>query len=128
MACNNVTTLLLMWGGYSAAAVGEVFIPAGPWLSASNLVSAKGWGELRGKLGNFQAKPAVQVANDVRSPGASTAVGPAITADGVSDPSGNVAVTAGTSKYVRPGWLVSLTAAGSLSTGNLAGQIDLIYG
>ncbi|MEQ1569934.1 MAG: sigma 54-interacting transcriptional regulator, partial [Myxococcota bacterium] len=53
------------------------------------------WGELRGKTGSFQAKPAVQFANDVRSPGAATAVGVAISADGVSDPSTYVTLSSG---------------------------------
>ena len=131
MACST-KSVSLGWSLYAAIATGEVFIPATGWMSATNVTAAKGWGELRGKTGNFQAKPAVQVANDVRSPGASTAVGGFVGGvggvDGVSDPTGNVAVTAGTSKYIRAGWLVSLSSGTTLATGSLGGVVELIYG
>ena len=127
MACNT-KSVNLEWCLYAAIATGEVFIPATGWMPAANVTAARGWGELRGKTGSFQGKPAVQVANDVRSPGASTAVGAAISSDGVSDPTGNVAVTAGSSKYIRAGWLVSLTSGATLATGSLGGVVELIYG
>jgi hypothetical protein len=38
------------------------------------------------------------------------------------------AVTTGSSKYLRVGWLVSLTTGSSLGTGNLAGVVELVYG
>jgi hypothetical protein len=116
------------WSGYAAASTTKVFVPAGPWQPADNVTAAKGWRELRGKTGNFQAEPAVQVANDVRSPGAATAVGSALTADGVSDPNGHVVVTTASSKYIRPGWLVSLTSGTTLAFGSLAGVVVLITG
>jgi hypothetical protein len=121
MAC-SVAKMAMVWGGYSAASsVAEVFIPCGGWMDAGNITAARGWGELRGKTGAFQGKPAVQVANDVRSPGAATAVGAAITSDSVSDPGGM-------DEYLRVGWLVSLTTGSSLGTGNLAGVVELVYG
>lgn len=125
----DVNQMGMGWSGYSAISTTEVFIPVGGWVSTANLSGARGWGELRGKTGSFQAKPAVQVANDVRSPGTATAVGTAISTDGVSDPNGVVSVTnAGSTKYARAGWLVSLTAGTTLGTGNLAGVVELIYG
>jgi hypothetical protein len=127
MAC-NVQTMRMIWTGYSAISTTEVFIPAGPWASAANVSGARGHGEMRGKTGNFQARPAVQVANDTRSPGTATAVGSGLAADGVSDPNGITALTTGSSKYIRPGWLVSLTSGTTLGTAQLGGAIDLIYG
>jgi len=124
----DVQQQYLAWMGCVAVSATEVFIPAGPWLSAANVTAAKGWGELRGRTGNFQAKPAVQLANDVRSPGSAIQVGAAITSDGVSDPSGNTAVSSGTSKYVRVGWLVSLTSGSTLAGGALAGTVELTFG
>ena len=118
----------LEWGGYAAISTTEVFIPCGGWESAAHVSSARGWGELRGKTGSFQAKPAVQLANDVRSPGAATAVGAAISADGVSDPSSYVSLSTGGSRYIRVGWLVSLTAGSTLATGSVAGLVELIHG
>jgi hypothetical protein len=83
---------------------------------------------MRGKNGNIQVKPAVQVANDVRNPGTATAVGATVTADGVSDPNANTALTTGSAKYARVGWLVSLTSGATLATASLAGTVELIYG
>jgi hypothetical protein len=126
---SSVVTISLAWTGYSAITTAKVFVPCGNWGPAANLTGARGWGELRGKTGNFQGEPAVQVANDVRSPGSATAVGSALTADGVSDPSAPTSVTnATTSKYARPGWLVSLTSGTTLATGSLAGVVELVYG
>jgi hypothetical protein len=124
----TVSTQYMAWSGYNAASASDVFIPAGPWISAANITAAKGYGELRGRTGNFQIKPAVQVANDVRSPGSATQVGAAIAADGVSDPNGEQAVTTGTSKYIRVGWLVSNTSGSTLSFGAAAGIVELITG
>jgi len=124
----NVLPQYMSWAGYAAISTTELFIPAGPWASAANLSAAKGYGEMRGRTGQFQAKPAVQLANDVRSPSAGTAVGATLTGDGVSDPNGNTAITSGTSKYVRPGWLVSLVTGSTLATAQLAGVVELIYG
>ncbi len=115
-------------GGYAAISTTAVFIPAGPWVSAANLSAAKGHGEMRGRTNQFQAQPAVQFANDVRNPTTSTAVGSLITGDGVSDPNGNTALSTGSVKYARPGWLVSLVSGTTLATAQLAGVVELIYG
>lgn len=127
MACNT-TQNWLVWMGLAATSVTEVFIPAGGWENAGNVTGGRGWGELRGRTGNFQVKPAVQLANDVRSPGAATAVGSALSADGVSDPGAVTALSTGASRYIRVGWLVSLTSGSTLGFGAAAGTVELIYG
>lgn len=116
------------WGTYAAGSTTEVFVPAGGWVPTRNVQSARGWGELRNRTGLFQARPAVQVANDVRSPGTVTAVGAMISADGVSDPTAPVSISSSTtSKYMRVGWLVSLTSGNTLGTGALAGVVEFNY-
>ena len=124
----TVTTLSLGWMGLSAISTVAVFVPTGGWVSAANLTGARGCGEIRGRNGLFQAMPAVQVANDTRSPGTVTAVGTALTTDGVSDPDSIHPVTnAGSSRYCRPGWLVSLTSGTVLASAGLTGMVELIF-
>jgi hypothetical protein len=87
------------------------FLPAGPWVSAANLTAARFSGEMRGRNGNFQITPAIQLANDVRTASPSTtAVGAAVLADGMIDPN-TTTVSAGTSRYARPGFLVALSVS-----------------
>ncbi len=122
--------LILDWNCYSAAAVAPgIFIPAGGWLLTAGVTGARAWGEMRGRVANFQAQPSVQVANDTRVPGAATALGALILADGVFDPIAAAAITnSATSRYLRPGWLVSLApGGGALATANLYCIIELQY-
>ncbi len=114
------------WQGVSAISTTPVFVPGGPWRSAAGITAGKGSGELAGKTNQINVTPAVQVTNDVRAPGATTAVGQGMSANGVSDPNGNTAITTGSSRYIRPGWLVNLTSGSTLSTGNVCGVIELI--
>lgn len=127
MAC-TVDRLTLEWMLVAAIATGVVFIPAGPWVSAAGVTSAKGWGEMRGKNGNIGVTPAVQFTNDVHDPGASnvTAVGTQMTTDNVSDPNGNTALASGSFRFVRPGWNVALSAGAVLATAAVGGTIELI--
>jgi hypothetical protein len=126
MGCET-KSVIMAWQGVSAIATAPVFVPAGGWMSAAGITAAKGWGELAGKTNQMQVTPAVQVANDIRSPGTATAVGQSISGNGVSDPNGSASVTTGSSKYIRPGWLVQTTSGTTLSTGNVSGVIEFIY-
>jgi hypothetical protein len=104
-----------------------VFVPATEWISCAGVVAAKGWGELANRTGLLSVTPAVQLANDVRNPNASaTAVGVALTANGVSDPNGSTTLSTGSFKYLRAGWNVTLTSGSSVGTGVVAGIIQLL--
>ncbi len=125
MAC-SIQTVMMDWQGVSANSVSPVFVPSGAWRDAAGITAAKGWGEMGQKTNQMQVTPAVQVANDTRNPGSSTAVGAAISTVSTSDPNGVQAVSTGSSKFIRPGWLVQTTSGSTLSTGNVSGVIQLI--
>lgn len=127
MAC-TVDSMPLSWMTVVAVTdASTVFIPATEWVSCSGVTSAKGWGEMANRTGLLSATPAVQFANDVRSPQASaTSVGVALTATGVSDPNGNTTLSTGSFKYLRAGWNVTLTSGTSVGTAVVAGLIQLI--
>jgi hypothetical protein len=109
-----------------------MFCPAGIWLNAGNLTGGRGWGELAAKNGNFQGAPAVQFANDHRDPKSfvNVQVGTNIDTVGSSDPSAVASLSAQSAgaRYVRVGWLLSLSSGTTLASGALSGVIELIYG
>ncbi len=121
--------LVLDWAQYTAAAVAPgVFIPAGGWILTGGVTGARAWGEFRAMVLNFQAQPAIQVANDVRAPGAVQLLGTLSGANGVFDPVTAVAIgSSASSRFLRPGWAVSLSQAGALGSGSLYGIIELQY-
>jgi hypothetical protein len=131
---NSVVQQILEWATYAASTASptQVFVPAGAWLPAGNLTGARGWGELAAKNGNFQGAPAVQFANDTRAPASfvNVQVGSNISAVGPSDPNGitSLSSSSANARYVRVGWLTSLSSGSTLATGALAGVIELIYG
>jgi hypothetical protein len=114
------------WMTLLAASTTEVFIPAGPWDSASGISGAKALGELRGQFGNAQVRAAVQLANDVRSPDAATAIGTATSTNGPIDPT-QASVSSSGKTYIRPGWLVSLSSGGTLAGLAVSGTITYEY-
>lgn len=101
----------------------------GAWVPATNLVTARFSGEMRGRNGTLSATPAVQFANDLRSPMSSPiAAGAAIAADGMADPSNQSMTTASTSaRFCRVGFNVSASGA-TLSTAGMAGMFEFIRG
>jgi hypothetical protein len=105
-----------------------IFIPATGWQDATGVTFARGYGEMRGRNGNVTATPAVQTTNDVHDPGGSstTPVGSTISTDGVSDPNGANAVSTGSARFIRGGWLVTLSSTTNLATAAVAGVIELI--
>ncbi len=105
-----------------AVGTAEVFIPAGEWTSAAGVLAAKAWGELSGLNGNCQARPAVQLANDIRSPDAALGIGAVKTANGVLDPT-TLSLTTGSKASIRPGWLVSLSSGQTLASVSVLGTI-----
>ena len=123
----EVIKMPLEWGTVSTNSATSAFYPAGPWQSATGITSAKGWGECVGRNGNISVTPAVQLVNDPRAaPAGGTAVGTAMTANGVSDPNGDTAISSGAYKYIRGGWNVVLSAGGTLATAHVGGVIELI--
>ncbi len=100
----------------------EVFIPAGDWTSAAGVLAAKAWGELSGLNGNCQARPAVQLANDTRSPDGALGIGAVKTANGVVDPA-TLSLTTGNKAWIRPGWVVSLSSGQALASVSVIGTI-----
>ena len=107
-----------------ATSTTEVFIPAGEWQSSVGIVSAKAWGELRGLNGAAQARPAVQLANDTRSPDAAIGIGTALASNGMFDPA-TASVSTGSKQSIRPGWLVSLSGGSTLATVSVIGTLVL---
>ncbi len=114
----------LEWMTLAAISTTAVFIPCGDWDLASGIVSAKAWGELRGRNGEFQLQPAVQTCNDVRNPDSATAIGNVINTNGPIDPAA-ANVSTDTKTYIRPGWLVALGQGSTLATGAACGFIEL---
>lgn len=93
-----------------------------------SVTGVRSWGEMRGANGLFRAQPGIQVANDVRTPGSITLIGSLLAADGVFDPATAVAVTNGaSSRFMRPGWSVSLSSGTNLATAGLYCIIELQY-
>lgn len=127
MSC-TVDRIVMAWMMVASNTTTVVFIPASGWMDAAGITSGKGWGEMRGKNGNIGATPAVQFTNDPHDPGTGnvTPVGAQITADGVSDPNGNTALSSGSFRYVRAGWNVALSSGATLATASVAGVIELI--
>ena len=118
----------LPWTTLAAVSTVAVFVPSGAWESAAGVTGARASGEMRGKNGNAQAQPAVQVANDQRSPGAATGIGSTMTNDGVTDPvNPSTSLSTDGVKYLRTGWLVSLISGSNLATASVAGVIELLY-
>lgn len=115
--------------GCAAIATASVFVPAGDWDDIAGITGARSNSELRGRTGNFQGQAAVQTATDIRNPDTpAIAIGALIAADGVSDPNGETSIASGTKRYIRPGWLVSLTSGSTLATGTLMGDVEYLYG
>lgn len=115
--------------GAAAAATASVFVPSGDWDDIAGITGARSNSEMRGKTGNFQAQAAVQTANDIRNPDTpAIGVGSLMTADGVADPNGETNIASGTKRYIRPGWLVSLTSGSTLAFATLMGEIEYLYG
>lgn len=123
-----VRNLTLPWQSYAIAVAGPLFIPAGGWMLTGSVTGVRSWGEMRGANGLFRAQPGIQVANDVRTPGSITLIGSLLAADGVFDPATAVAVTNGaSSRFMRPGWSVSLSSGTNLATAGLYCIIELQY-
>ena len=123
MSC-GIRQVAMFWQGAVAISTTAVFIPSGQWMSTDTINGGRGYGALAGKTGNFQGQPAVEYTNDVRVAGTVVAVGAAITANGVSDPTGFTALSVTAYRFIRTGWLVSLTAGAVLAGGNLSGVIE----
>jgi hypothetical protein len=130
MAGCTVDKAMMAWMGTAAISTTAVFVPApgSYWRDATGINGARGWGALAGKTGNFQGAPAIEHTNDVRAAGTVVQVGSNITANGVSDPNGVTSLSLGSSRYIREGWLVSVTSGGTLACGNLGGVVEFIYG
>jgi hypothetical protein len=103
----------------------EDIVPAGEWSGTETLSLSRGWVELRNKPGNLQIRAGVQLTNDPRSPGTTvTAVGALQTTNGTGDPTGWVTLAAGSYRYWRPVYLVSLTLGTTLAFGNAGGVVQ----
>jgi hypothetical protein len=127
MACST-EGMPTPWMTSATGTTTAFFLPAGQWVSSANLTGARFSGEMRGRNGNFQITPAIQLANDVRSASPSTtAIGAVASADGMIDPT-TTTVSAGTARYARPGFLVALSSGSTFATGSFAGVFELIRG
>lgn len=102
----------------------EVAIPAGEWTLAAGVLTAKGWGEVRGLNGSAQVRPGVQLANDRRNPESTVAIGSVKATSGMIDPA-TQQVSAGDKEWIRPVWLVSLSGGSTLATASVIGTIVL---
>lgn len=125
----KVVREVLQWQTVAANSATAYFQPGGPWREAAGITGARSNAEMRGRNGNAQAQAAVQTANDIRNPDTpAIGVGAAMTADGVSDPNGETSIASGTKRYIRSGWLVSLTSGSTLATAAVGGEIEYLYG
>lgn len=86
----------------------------------------QGLGRAPGQDGDSQGQPAIEHTNDVTAAGTTVAVGALISANEVSNPNGVTTLSLGSSKYVRGGWLISLSSGSTLAGGHLAGVIELV--
>lgn len=71
---------------YTANDTGKDFLPATPWMQASEFQSFRVTYELRARLGNLRVEPAYQVADVEDTPGTVTAAGSSTTTDGMVYP------------------------------------------
>jgi hypothetical protein len=128
MSCPKSSKVSIDGGTLAAASITEVFIPTTGWMSTNQVGSFRGYGELRGKTGNFQCRPGVQLCNDPRNPSAANPIGSVITADGCLDASAYTTVSTVAARYMRFGWLVSLTSGSTLGTGFVTGAVEYTVG
>jgi len=100
------------------------FHPATPWLPVDPGITAVGaWLEARAIQGTgMSVQLAVQVTNDVLTPGTGTGLGAARTTNGVGTPASS-SPTVNTSKFMRFGYLALVTSgAGNV---RVMGEIEL---
>jgi hypothetical protein len=66
MADQKLVTL--PWTILFAKSETATFVPVTAWTAGDATTSARAWGEMRAKVNTITIQPAVQYANDVRSP------------------------------------------------------------
>lgn len=92
-------------------------------MPVSRIPGAKGWGEMRGRNGLFQGKPAVQLATDVLNPDAATELTANWTnSDGPIQPVKATFNTDG-KRFIRAGWIVALSSGSTLASAWLEGTV-----
>jgi hypothetical protein len=119
---------VLPWTLVATNTTTAIFVPATDWELTLGVTGARAWGEIRCRNGLIQVQPAVQVTNDIRANYTQTGLSPTMTTDGVYDPSAAAAITSsGTSRYMRSGWLISLTSGNTLATAWVGGAVELQF-
>jgi hypothetical protein len=98
----------LPWTVLFAKSATATFIPVTAWTAGDATTAARAWGEMRAKVNTITIQPAVQYANDVRSPVGTVGIGNSGNSDGMIDPTTATPLTtlSGYRAY-RLGWLVT---------------------
>lgn len=131
MASRRIPNVSLPWTSVVATSTTDVWYPVTDYEDAGGFGTARSWMELRGKSNAVLVVPAVQTANDPRSPDAPVAI-PILNgvsgyanAEGVFDPAAVTSI-ASDKKLIRYGWLVKL-ASGTVGAARVAGQIQVLF-
>lgn len=125
MTC-NVIELQMSGMTISAANTTAVFVATIARLSATGCTGARARCELQGRAGELPCQPAVGHSNDIRSAGTAVAISSFNGTISVSDPSGDVELTLGSSKFIRAGWLVSAVSGLKPAGGRASGVVQLL--
>lgn len=104
----------------------KVFHPGTPFISAAGLLTAFPEFEQAASQANFRGVVAVQVSNDGITGGTVTEIGTPLTADGHNwGVKFDLVSTIANARFVRFGWYVWLSSAGSMQFGRCGGQVVL---
>lgn len=122
--------LVMAWSTVVANRTSQVFVPATAWGPAAGFTKARGEGELRNRIGELEARPAVQWANFEDGSGAVTdVVGQLMNTDQYWPPAASsTTVTSRSEQYrlVRAGWLVNVkTGFSGPVFGRVGGLVEI---
>ena len=108
----NRNLVSLPWRWLLTSSTSQQFYPVTQWLDATMAEKVRGVLELRNRGTDFEAQIGYQLTNDTETPATTSAIGSAITAEGVTFPEGFSSPSTAY-LYIRFGWLIRLTSAGT---------------
>ncbi len=116
--------IALPWTTIYASSETQEFLPAMPWMQASEFSSLRVTYEVRGRLGNLRVVPAFQVADVEDTPISVTSCGTQTSSNGMVYPTTWASPTLN-NQLVRLGWYVDNTSGTDLSMAPIAGVLEI---
>jgi len=115
----------LAWRQFIAGSTSQIFYPITDWLPADDAEMVRAVLELASPVADFEVQMGYQITNNKASPGSATAFGSAFTTAGMNFPAGYVAPSVDGKLYIRFGYFVRVTSAGT-GLGGVWSKVEMV--